>query len=177
MSSQRNKKTKSERSQREKEKKKRKKENPPEISLIATWSSTARGRWRNRSRTIPVEKAMHGRWNALEGCPLCCRNFAAVAMDRYLDSRSRIKPPRAEFNALHVGYFAVPPCTTVKVHTGAWQRALNTHTHTHTHTNTYARLFADSTHEHRRVARVRFTSRATEGKHFSLVALQREYAT
>lgn len=37
-----------------------------------------------------------------------------------LDSRSRIKPPRAEFNALHVGYFAVPPCTTVKVHTGAW---------------------------------------------------------
>lgn len=85
---------------------------------------------------IPVEKAMHGRWNALEGCPLCCRNFAAVATDRYLDSRSRIKPPRAEFNALHVGYFAVPPCTTVKVHTGACDsvpvRACVKHTHTHT---------------------------------------------
>lgn len=43
----------------------------------------------------------------------------AVATDRYLDSLSRIKPLRVEFNALHVGYFAVPPCTTVKVHTGA----------------------------------------------------------
>lgn len=57
-------------------------------------------------------------WNA---CRLSSvsKEFAAVATDRYLDSRSRIKPPRAEFNALHVGYFAVPPCTTVKVHTGA----------------------------------------------------------
>jgi len=50
-------------------------------------------------------------------------------LSRGLTARvSRIKRPAAEFNALHVGYFAVPPCTTVKVHTGAHACAC-THTH------------------------------------------------
>lgn len=66
----------------------------------------------------PVWAGRHDTWGAQE---------FAVATDRYLslaDRRStvrdsRIKRPAAEFNALHVGYFAVPPCTTVKVHAGA----------------------------------------------------------
>lgn len=65
----------------------------------------------------------------------------AVATDRYLDPLSRIKRPAAEFNALHVGYFAVPPCTTVKVHAGAHACAC-----THTRGQRSARRPAGSLH-------------------------------
>lgn len=51
---------------------------------------------------------------------------------------------RREFNALHVGYFAVPPCTTVKVHTGAWPwPCARARIHTTRATPSY---FADSVH-------------------------------
>ena len=49
-----------------------------------------------------------------------------------------------------------------------YTRALNAQEYARAH-----ELFADSTHEHRRVARVRFTSRAGEGKHFSRRASKR----
>lgn len=81
-------------------------------------------RWRNRSRKILIEGAMRG----------ARKRIRSVATDRYLDSlsfslmdRARIKRlGRGEFNALHVGYFAVSPCT-VKVHADTYACAC-THT-------------------------------------------------
>lgn len=47
---------------------------------------------------------------------ICCCN-ESISRSSLID-HARIKRPAAEFNALHVGYFAVSPCT-VKVHAGA----------------------------------------------------------
>lgn len=82
---------------------------------------------------------------------------------------------RREFNALHVGYFAVPPCTTVKVHTGAWPwPCARARIHTTRATPSY---FADSVHARIGAAR-RVGIRATtaRGKAIFLRSqLQREY--
>lgn len=69
---------------------------------------------------------------------------AGILLQRIDISRFSVADQTAashEFNALHVGYFAVPPCTTVKVHTGAWPwPSVRARTHT-----TPPR-FADSMH-------------------------------
>lgn len=70
----------------------------------------------------------------------CCNCW----ISRYLSILSDRAAASREFNALHVGYFAVPPCTTVKVHTGAWPwPCARARIHTTRATPSY---FADSVH-------------------------------
>lgn len=91
-----------------------------QTSLIERHSATV-PRERTRRCTQPFSNDTH-RGGRSE--PAGAQEFA-VATDRYLSRgrstarASRIKRSAAEFNALHVGYFAVPPCAMVKVHAGA----------------------------------------------------------